>query len=99
MAGNNISNLTPLIYLDKLTDLDLYNNNISDISALAGLTGLYHLNLEGNNISDLTPLVENSGLGNGDEVWLINNNLDLTEGSEDMQNIKILQDRGVEVIY
>jgi len=52
-----------------------------------------------NYISDITPLVENSGLGTGDEVYLETNNLDLTEGSDDMQNIKTLQDRGVEVTY
>jgi len=43
--------------------------------------------------------VENSGLGKGDEVWLGNNNLDLGEGSEDMENIKTLEDRGVIVHY
>jgi hypothetical protein len=43
--------------------------------------------------------VENSGLGVGDIVFLANNNLDLSEGSEDLENIKQLQGRGVEVHY
>jgi len=43
--------------------------------------------------------LENSGLGEGDEVWLEENNLDLEEGSEDMENIQALEDRGVEVNY
>jgi hypothetical protein len=42
-------------------------------------------------------LVEDSGLGEGDEVWLENNNLDLWEGSEDLVDIRALQARGVTV--
>ena len=38
--------------------------------------------------------MENSGLGGGDEVWLENNNLDLWEGSEDLENIRALEARG-----
>jgi type II secretory pathway component PulC len=43
--------------------------------------------------------VENSGLGEGDVVLLKVNNLDLSEGSEDLENIRILEERGVEVDY
>jgi hypothetical protein len=43
--------------------------------------------------------VENSGLGTSDMVRLEDNNLDLEEGSDDMANIKALEDRGVEVKY
>jgi len=43
--------------------------------------------------------VENSGLGAGDEIWFEGNNLDLSEGSEDMDNIRALEDRGVLVTY
>jgi hypothetical protein len=57
------------------------------------------LSLGANQISDISPLVENSGLGAGDEVWLLANNLDLGEGSEDMENIRALEDRGVVVHY
>jgi len=46
---------------------------------------------------DISPLVENYGLGSGDILWLKDNNLDLQEGSEDMENLKALEDRGVEV--
>jgi len=52
-----------------------------------------------NQISDISPLVENSGLGEGDYVLLSNNNLDLSEGSEDMENIRQLEGRGVVVHY
>jgi Leucine-rich repeat (LRR) protein len=57
------------------------------------------LNLSGNQISDISPLLENSGIGEGDDINLEDNNLDLSEGSEDMLNIKALQDRGVIVNY
>ena len=43
--------------------------------------------------------MENSGLGKGDEVSIKDNNLDLSEGSEDMENIRALEDRGVKVTY
>jgi len=43
--------------------------------------------------------VENSGLGSGDIVVLRLNNLDLSEGSEDLEDIRQLEGRGVEVYY
>jgi Leucine-rich repeat (LRR) protein len=66
---------------------------------LASLTNLTTLYLNDNQISDVSPLVENSGLGEGDTVWLANNNLDLSEGSEDLENIRQLEARGVSVSY
>jgi Leucine-rich repeat (LRR) protein len=98
-TGRYISDLTGLEYCTKLQVLEIPQNSISDLSPLSGLPSLKMLDLRSNNISDISPLVENSGLGEGDEVYLENNNLDLTEGSEDMQNIKALEDRGVEVHY
>jgi len=53
------------------------------------------LSLTGNQISDITPLVENSGLSG--TISLDKYNLDLLEGSEDLENIRILEERGVEV--
>jgi len=99
LGHNNISDISPLAGLTNLESLSLWDNNISDISPLAGLTNLWELYLGDNNISSISPLVANSGLGEGDTVYLEDNNLDLTEGSEDMQNIKALEDRGVVVSY
>ena len=99
LPNNNISDISPLSGLTYLAGLGLDDNNITDLSPLAGLTNLLDLNLKGNNIEDILPLVENSGLGMGDSLRLAKNNLDLTEGSDDMQNIRALQDRGVEVSY
>jgi PKD repeat protein len=47
----------------------------------------------------MSPLVDNTGLGVGDEVWLEANNLDLRAGSEDVNSIWALEDRGVTVHY
>ena len=92
-----ISDLTGLEYCVNLERLDLGPNSISDISPLENLTSLNALGLGGNQISDISALVENSGLGAGDRVRLENNNLDLGEGSEDMDNVRALEDRGVVV--
>lgn len=67
------------------------------IAALASHTNLVVLELHYNQISDISPLVENSGLSGN--LQLASNNLDLSEGSEDLKNIRILEERGVEVIY
>ena len=96
---SSITDLTGIKHCTNLRTLNLNNNMISDISPLSSLTNLTELRLNHNKIIDISPLVANSGLGEGDTVWLENNNLDLTEGSEDMQNIKALKDRGVEVRY
>ena len=99
LSVNRISDISPLASLTNLTWLNLRNNEISNLSPLASLTNLEWLNLIGNQISDISPLVENSGLGKGDMVFLENNNLDLSEGSEDLENIRQLEGRGVIVQY
>lgn len=56
LAGNNISDITPLVSLGGLTTLNLSNNQISDISALANLNSLRTLYLDNNPVGDLSPL-------------------------------------------
>jgi len=41
--------------------------------------------------------VENSALASGADLWLAGNNLDLTEDSDDMENVRTLEARGVVV--
>jgi len=96
---SGIANLSGLEYCTSLMELYLSGNPISDISPLANLTSLTLLILDWNQISDITPLVENSGLGAGDKVYFKDNNLDLGDGSKDMENIRALEDRGVLVQY
>ncbi|UCG54805.1 MAG: leucine-rich repeat domain-containing protein [Dehalococcoidia bacterium] len=92
----DISALSPLT---NLTELRLIGNKISDLSSLAPLTNLTGLELCRNQISDIYPLIENSGLDAGDWVCLEDNNLDLGESSENMENVRILEQRGVRVYY
>jgi hypothetical protein len=99
LADNKIIDISTLSSLTSLTELDLGGNQIKDISSLSSLSDLDWLYLDRNEISDISPLVGNNGLGEGDIVQLEDNKLDLSEGSEDMVNIKALQDRGVEVTY
>ena len=96
-SRRGITNLSGIEYCSGLTALYLYDNQISDISYLASLNKLVHLHLRDNQISDLSPLVDNSGLGEGDRLWLDNNNLDLSEGLVDLENIRQLERRGVTV--
>ncbi|MDR0283711.1 MAG: leucine-rich repeat domain-containing protein [Propionibacteriaceae bacterium] len=56
LAGNQISDLTPLADMTALTMLSLDGNQISDLTPLAGLTNLYQLSLSSNQISDIAPL-------------------------------------------
>ena len=95
LKGNQITDISPLANLTSLTWLDFKGNQITDISPLANLTNLTRLNLISNQIGDVSPLVENVGLGEGDKVWLQDNRLDLSEGSEDVANIRQLEGRGV----
>lgn len=99
LSVNQISDITPLENLTNLTSLGLWENQISDISPLKNLIRLERLAIHANQISDISPLVENIGLGSGDEVKLDDNNVDLREGSDDMDNIRALERRGVVVYY
>ncbi|MFO7882637.1 MAG: hypothetical protein R6U52_08890 [Kosmotogaceae bacterium] len=96
---NQVTNINSLVYLTKLVALHLDGNQITDTTPLQNLTNLWSIHLDSNQISDIQPLVNNSGLGSGDYLYIRNNNLDLTTGSEDMENIQILQERGVTVYY
>jgi hypothetical protein len=95
---NQISDVSPLSLLTNITNLYLFRNRISDISPLANLAELAELDLYANEITDISPLLNNNGLGKGDMVRLAGNNLDFREGSEDMNDIEMLRDKGVIVV-
>ena len=92
----NITDLTGLETATNLTDLWLSNNSISDISPLSSLTNLTNLGIGSNSISDISPLVENTGLGEGDEVDVRRNPLNPTSINT---HIPALQSRGVKVQF
>ena len=96
LEGNGISDISALTDLTDLIWLRLGDNYISDISPLAGLTRLTWMHLTLNNISDISFLVENTGLGNGDQVLLNDNPLN---SSSIKTHIPTLQGRGVTVEF
>jgi Leucine-rich repeat (LRR) protein len=95
-SWEGITDLTGLEYCTNLEELLLGYNQISDISALSRLTNLEWLELENNQISGVKPLVDNSGLSEGDVVYLQDNPLSSTS-----TNVYIpqLEKRGVNVLY
>jgi hypothetical protein len=96
LGDNQISDIGPLDRLTSLEDLVLEVNGIADIGPLEGLTNLTTLSLHSNQIGDLGPLVQNTGLGDGDVVWLAENPIDM---SEQAANIQALEDRGVTLLF
>ncbi len=78
-GGNQISDISPLSNLTNLQWLNLESNQITDIGPLSGLTNLRDLYLRHNQISDISPLVNNPGIGEGDEVDLRGNPLDIPQ--------------------
>ena len=96
IGGNNLSNISPISGLTNLTALRLWRNNISDISPVTGLIHLTELNFHSNNISDISPIVANTGLGNGDEIYVQGNPLSY---QSIYTYISILQSRGVTVEF
>ena len=99
LGDNEIADISVLSGLTNLVYLYLSHNEIADISALSGLTNLKTLSLDINQIADILPLVDNSGLGSLDWVDLRYNDLDLTRGSPDMNDIEALRGRGADVDF
>lgn len=93
---NNISGISTIGKLTNLTVLDLSNNSVSNISAVEGLDNLTWLNLQNNSITDISPLVANTGLGDGDTVYVGGNRLNYVSIHT---HIPTLRTRGVNVFY
>jgi len=98
-SENEIESLDGIQYIQNLQKLNFSSNQVSDISLLANLTNLEWLEFSDNQVSDISALVLNEGLGSGDIINMENNYLDLTSGSQNMQDIETLINRGVDVIY
>lgn len=103
LSYNQIENI-PALYFNFVYCLDLGHNEISDISGLKDIKALQYLYLNNNQIEDITPLVESQFVinYNGYFYCLIDvgeNNLDLTPGSDDMNNIQAIIDKGINVYY
>ena len=98
-GNQEASDISALQNLTNLSYLDFRGNQVSDISVLENLTNLWYLDFSNNQVSDISALVNNEGFGPGDSIRMNHNYLDLTEGSQDMQDIETLINRGVEVDY
>jgi Leucine-rich repeat (LRR) protein len=99
LGENQIIDIAPMQNLTNLNYLYLNDNQITDISSLQNLTNLVELNLNKNQITDISPLLVNLGLGAGDIIDLQYNNLDIIAGSQDMNDIQALIDRGATLTY
>jgi len=98
-GDNLVNNISPLAGLTNLVWLAFEGNSVNDISPLSGLTNLEFLHFPSNIVSDISALVDNAGIAAGDYVDMRNNYLDLTPGSQNMNDIQTLLDRDVEVDY
>ena len=100
--NNLVSDLDALKGLVNLRVLILHNNQISNIGALADLINLEHIDLANNQITDLAPLAVNcqgGGLGQYDYVDISYNLLDLNPDSQAMNDIDILLNNNVNIVY
>ncbi len=89
----NVSDLSPLSGLTKLSGLNLRSSQISDISQLANLTNLWQLSLYSNQISDITAI---SGLTRLTELSLSSNqisNINPLSGLTNLQRLRIFHNQ------
>jgi Leucine-rich repeat (LRR) protein len=101
LEENNIGEISALSLLTKVENLWLHNNQIDELSPLQSMSALTKLHLQTNKVTDIDPLLW-SQAGGGPEnllfVDLRDNKLDLTQDSQDIQNMEKLRLRGVNVI-
>jgi len=99
LYDNNISDISDITLCPNIKNLSFRKNNLVNILPLSALTTLEELYLQENQIADISALVDNENIASGDVVAINENSLDLSEGSEDMQDITALINRGVTVDY
>ncbi|WP_404459812.1 leucine-rich repeat domain-containing protein [Sutcliffiella horikoshii] len=93
---NNISDISALELLTNLSYLDMDTNNISDITPLKDMQKLETLWLKDNPITDVSLLLDLPALT---EVYLTGIQVDFSQGSEGLEIIQALMERGVMVSY
>jgi len=94
--GNQVIDTTPVANLAGLTRLNLFGNQIVDVSPLMHIASIVTLTLSNNEIVDIAPLLDNTGLGEGDVVFLQRNPLSDTSINT---CIPQLEARGVYVVF
>lgn len=93
-----VNDISALQHLTRLDTLHFSGCQVNDISVLQHLPNLDQLFFEDNLVTDISPLVANTSLTDT-EIDMRRNNLDLTEGSQNRQDIQALIDRGCFVIF
>ncbi|NLP51826.1 leucine-rich repeat domain-containing protein [Bacillus sp. RO1] len=93
---NNISDIASLELLTNVTYLDMDTNNISDITPLKGMQNLEALWLKDNPITDISVLLDLPSLM---ELYMTGIQVDFSQGSEGLEIVQALMDRGVMVHY
>lgn len=97
LANNEVVELEGIERLEDLQVLDLSGNHLISTEPLVGLKNLDYLDLSGNQLKSVKPLLKNEGLDKGDVIHIHNNLLDFSPNSENIQNVKALKSRGIQV--
>ncbi len=84
---NKITDVTPLVSLDKCSYLHLIDNQITDIKPLSELKGLENLDLTLNKIIDISPLCK---LRNISYLYLNNNQITVLPDFSKMVSLRVL---------
>lgn len=98
LNNNEIEDLDPIAGLEQLEYLYADNTGLEDITAIEDMKQLKRLSLNSNAITDITSIVQGP-INSLERVLIENNYLDLTEGSEDMNNIQTLIAAGIDIDY
>lgn len=93
-----ISDIGPLASLTTLKAIRIVHNQVKDINALRNLTNVTWMELNNNLIEDISPIAQGL-ITTLERLNIKENQLNLTPGSVDMQNIKKLIDAGITVYY
>ncbi len=100
IGGTSVTDLSPIHHMTSLQQLRLYWLGLTepDIAFLADFDELTLLNLHGNELTSLAPLVAHAWVGEGVDIEVTLNRLDL--GSAQVQaDIATLEARGVLLAY
>lgn len=96
---NQVEDISVVENFINLKELGFSGNQVTDISVLENLTNLKTLWFLQNEVRDIRSLVANEGLDSESWIDLRNNYLDLTEGSQNMEDINELIEREVFIMY
>jgi Leucine-rich repeat (LRR) protein len=101
-ANGYTGNASGIIYTTDvlgITELVADRAHIISIEGIQFLTNLTTLYFYENSVSDISALVDNNDIGENDSIRISDNELNLTDGSDDMQNIQTLKNRGATISY